>query len=71
MRKSTVKSAIWIVAAAIIGLAGCGKPSSTGGSADGGTPAGKKFKIVYIPKNTGNPYFDDIINGFKNLMRIL
>jgi rhamnose transport system substrate-binding protein len=28
-------------------------------------PAGGKTKIVYIPKNTGNPYFDSIINGFK------
>ncbi len=27
--------------------------------------AGDKIKIVYIPKNTGNPYFDSIINGFK------
>lgn len=27
--------------------------------------AGKTLRIVYIPKNTGNPYFDSIINGFK------
>lgn len=26
---------------------------------------GKTYRIVYIPKNTGNPYFDSIINGFK------
>jgi rhamnose transport system substrate-binding protein len=25
----------------------------------------KSLKVVYIPKNTGNPYFDSIINGFK------
>jgi len=25
---------------------------------------GKTLRIVYIPKNTGNPYFDSIINGF-------
>jgi rhamnose transport system substrate-binding protein len=34
-----------------------------------GSPAtakdAKDLKIVYIPKNTGNPYFDSIINGFK------
>lgn len=71
MRKSTLKSAIWILAAAWIGVAGCGKPASDTGSTDSGasagkpTATGKKFKIVYIPKNTGNPYFDDIINGFK------
>jgi len=27
--------------------------------------AGAKLKIVYIPKNTGNAYFDDVIAGFK------
>ena len=26
---------------------------------------GKTLQIVYIPKNTGNPYFDSIIGGFK------
>src|SRR5262245_45660382 len=25
----------------------------------------KKAKLVYIPKNTGNPYFDPLIEGFK------
>lgn len=28
-------------------------------------PAAGKLKIVYIPKNTGNPYFDSIIKGFE------
>lgn len=27
--------------------------------------AGGALKIVYIPKNTGNPYFDSIIRGFE------
>ena len=27
--------------------------------------ASEKLKIVYIPKNTGNPYFDSIIRGFE------
>ena len=27
-------------------------------------PAAGPLKIVYIPKNTGNPYFDSIIGGF-------
>jgi rhamnose transport system substrate-binding protein len=36
----------------------------------GGTPAtqaatGGKTRIVFIPKNAGNPYFDTIIEGFK------
>ncbi len=28
-------------------------------------PAAKTAKVVYIPKNTGNPYFDSIIKGFQ------
>ena len=24
-----------------------------------------KTEVVYIPKNTGNPYFDSIIKGFE------
>jgi rhamnose transport system substrate-binding protein len=36
--------------------------STTGGGTD--TKDGK-VKIVYIPKNTGNPYFDGIVEGFK------
>ena len=31
----------------------------------------KDLKIVYIPKNTGNPYFDSIINGFKKASKEL
>jgi rhamnose transport system substrate-binding protein len=38
--------------------------SSTTGSA-GPAAAGKKLKIVYIPKNSGNPYFDEVNRGFK------
>ena len=25
----------------------------------------KPVEVVYIPKNTGNPYFDSIIKGFE------
>jgi rhamnose transport system substrate-binding protein len=32
----------------------------------GGASAADKVKIVYIPKNTGNPYFDSIIKGFED-----
>ncbi len=71
MRISTVKSALWIAGSIAVGIAGCGKSTPTGGPGSAGstteTPgaSAKKLKIVYIPKNTGNPYFDDIINGFK------
>ena len=50
-------------------LVGC-KPdepkTATGTPPAGGPPgAGAKIRIVYIPKNTGNPYFDGIVDGFK------
>ena len=52
-------------------LVGC-KPeattTTTGGSTTPVPDAGKsgaKVRIVYIPKNTGNPYFDGIVDGFK------
>lgn len=56
---------------AVVAIAGCkdqpaaNTPTTAGGG--GNKPSGgtKKYKIVYIPKNTGNPYFDVIISGFK------
>ncbi len=48
-----------------LSLVGC----SSGGdkAADGGSsaPGGAKLKIVFIPKMTGNTYFDEIDRGFK------
>lgn len=57
---------------ALIGtlVVGCDKkaPDATPNpnkSATEGAEGAKKIKIVYIPKQTGNPYFDSIIAGFK------
>ena len=50
-------------AVALIAMTGCDKKegaASSSGSAPGDAP-----KLVYIPKNTGNPYFDPLIAGFK------
>lgn len=66
------KAAFALVVGALI--VGCQKPpeasspsgTSTTGPTGAPTPAGQKLKIVYIPKNTGNPYFTDVINGFKD-----
>lgn len=54
---------ITLLAGIAIGIVGCEKktgPSATSDSNTGGTP-----RLVYIPKNTGNPYFDPLIAGFK------
>jgi rhamnose transport system substrate-binding protein len=35
------------------------------GLGGGRASAADKYSVVYIPKNTGNPYFDTIIKGFE------
>ncbi len=52
-----------VLAAAVSLLASCNKDSSSSSSSGGGGDG--KIKIVYIPKNNGNPYFDPMIDGFK------
>src|SRR4051812_7501716 len=51
----------------MIVLASCKKSSSTSSNtaSDGGPTDAKSVKIAYIAKNTGNPYFDPMIEGFK------
>jgi rhamnose transport system substrate-binding protein len=46
-----------------LAIIGCEKegPASGPNASTGGS-----LKIVFIPKNTGNPYFTDVINGFKD-----
>ncbi len=63
-----------IACALLVGItAGCGKSNDSAATnspapTDGNSapPAsGKKLKMVYIPKNTANPYFDAVNEGFK------
>ncbi|MDR3688808.1 MAG: substrate-binding domain-containing protein [Fimbriimonas sp.] len=64
-------STLLLLALSVV-LAGCTKEepatkessSASGGSASPSTGGGK-LKIVFIPKNTGNVYFNPIIDGFK------
>src|SRR6201991_988019 len=39
--------------------------------ATGAFAAGHDFKVVYIGKNTGNPYFDSITGGFQDACKQL
>ncbi|MBV9866337.1 MAG: rhamnose ABC transporter substrate-binding protein [Abitibacteriaceae bacterium] len=39
--------------------------TSAGTGSNEGGAGGKKYKIVYIPKNTGNPYFGAVEDGLK------
>ena len=47
-------------------LIGCNSsPSGTNSSPNSTSNTAEKTKLVYIPKNTGNPYFTQVITGFK------
>jgi rhamnose transport system substrate-binding protein len=55
-------------------LGGCAKSGDQGTASGGGTSTtsatgtagtGGGYKVVYIPKNTGNSYFDPVITGFE------
>jgi rhamnose transport system substrate-binding protein len=58
MRQSLVMTLLLALAA----LASCEKKQSAGQS----SAASSTIRIVYIPKNTGNPYFDPLIKGFQD-----
>jgi rhamnose transport system substrate-binding protein len=40
-------------------------PAAPGAGASSGAASGTKARIVFIPKNTGNPYFDGISQGME------
>jgi rhamnose transport system substrate-binding protein len=69
-RRPTPPAMTRFAALALLGLFvfGCAKPGD-GGSASGGS--GGKLKVVYIPKNTGNPYFDEVNRGFEDAAKEL
>jgi rhamnose transport system substrate-binding protein len=52
------------ILALAIGLSSCKKEDEVG-SAGGGAEDGV-IRMVYIPKNSGNPYFDPLTQGFKD-----
>ncbi len=52
-----------LVAIAAVALAGC---NSGGGGGSSQASNGSDVKVVFIPKNTGNPYFDQVTAGLKD-----
>ncbi len=50
---------------AIVGVVAAGCHKASEGPAASGSQA-KSLRVVYIPKNTGNPYFDEVVRGFKD-----
>jgi len=65
MRNLFTRTLTLAVIAALTLLSSCGKSDSASSSSGGGNAGDGKIKIVYIPKNTGNPYFMPMIDGFK------
>ena len=53
-----------LLSSIVIVAVGCQKVAAPG-AASGAPTAGAKLKVVYIPKNTGNPYFTELIKGFQ------
>lgn len=74
MSSKKLFAAISLMLVLAIALGACGAATTapeptTAAAAPTTAPAADKpgtgIKIVYIPKNTGNPYFDSIIRGFE------
>lgn len=60
MRRIVLISALFAIS-----LSGCNREAKTPEAGNQASP-GAKLKIVYIPKNTGNPYFSDVVKGFED-----
>jgi rhamnose transport system substrate-binding protein len=54
---------------AALAVIGCNRdqaaPASTTGAPSAGLTTGKTLRIVFIPKNSGNPYFNEVDRGFS------
>jgi rhamnose transport system substrate-binding protein len=68
VRKSFLSLLSLAVLAGTLSSVGCKpeSPAASGGSSAGG--AGK-LRVVFIPKNTGNPYFDGIAKGMEEVCK--
>jgi rhamnose transport system substrate-binding protein len=54
-----------VVAAFTLSLTSCRKHDETA-SSGGQSGKGSKLRVIYIPKNTGNPYFNSLLSGFES-----
>jgi len=61
--QSTLIRATLLTLACVLTLPGCKKEEGTSAGGPTSRAAGEKLQVVYIAKNTGNPYFDDFITG--------
>lgn len=73
MRRKRVLLALLLAFVLVLSLTACGTATNTTtqgndnkAAADNSAKKNGPIKVVYIPKNTGNPYFDSIIQGFQD-----
>lgn len=59
-----MRNSLLILSLAAMALVGCQR-STDGASSGSTTSSGGQLKIVYIPKNSGNPYFNEVVRGFE------
>ncbi|MCK9444084.1 MAG: autoinducer 2 ABC transporter substrate-binding protein LsrB [Tissierellaceae bacterium] len=78
MKKTKVLSLILVVAMLLSVLAGCTKPADDGGKTDtpdkvetpsGGSNDEKDVKVVFIPKLTGNMFFESANDGAQEIAK--
>jgi rhamnose transport system substrate-binding protein len=61
-----------VVSLATLLCSACNRESTSSGTSTGGSPTGaKKLRVVYIPKNTGNPYFTEVGKGCEEAAKEL
>jgi len=59
---------IGVIGLTLVLLAGCSTAPEAGKSAAGPkAEAGAKTKLVFIPKSSGNPYFNQVAKGFEGI----
>ncbi len=61
-----MRSILALLALSLLFVAGCERrPEAAPAASTSTSSSGKGLKVVYIPKNTGNPYFSEEIRGFE------
>ena len=63
-----MRSRFSVLSLAVLVIAGCSTAPEAGKSAAGpNAEAGAKTKLVFIPKSSGNPYFNQVAKGFEGI----
>ncbi|MFY7953259.1 MAG: substrate-binding domain-containing protein [Armatimonadaceae bacterium] len=70
VRKSFLSLLTFAALAGSLSLTGCKPDAPAGGNAPSGGGS-DKIRVVFIPKNTGNPYFDGIATGMEEVCKEL